>query len=108
MSTDQEEDGSAESKHSQDKSNPSPSQQQQHATVEIGVEVERILGLQELQRLSSPSALGPAVPTNSIPKGSPSSSSYGRNPPQGWSFGSKHFPDLKVTLVTSESKVGRK
>ena len=57
----------AESEDSQDESNPSPSQQQ-HATVEIGVEVESILGLQELQQLSSPSALVPALPTNSAPE----------------------------------------
>ena len=95
----------AESEDSQDESNPSP-HQHQHATVEIGIEVERILGLEELQRLSSPSALSP-VPSNSTPKTSPSSSSDGRNPLQGWSFGSKRFPDLKVTLVTSKSKVGQ-
>ena len=95
----------AESEDSQDESNPSP-HQHQHATVEIGIEVERILGLEELQRLSSASALVP-VPSNSTPKTSPSSSSDGQNAPQGWSFGSKHFPDLKVTLVTSKSKVSQ-
>ena len=107
MSTNQDGNVNAESKDSQAESNPSPSQQQ-HATVEIGVEVESILGLQELQRLSLPSALVPALPTNSAPETSPSSSSHGRSPPPGWSFGSKHFPDLKVTLVTSKTKVGHK
>ena len=90
----------AESEDSQDESNPFPSQQ--HATVEIGIEVERILGLEELQRLSLPSA---HVPSNST--ANTSSSLHGRSPSQGWSFGSKHFPDLRVTLVTPETKVGR-
>ena len=80
---------------SEDKTNPSPSQQQ-HVTVKIGVELEPILDTQELQRRSLSSTLGSDLPTF-----------HGRSTRQGWSFGSKHFPDLKVTLVTSKSKVGQ-
>ena len=64
----------------------------QHAIVKIGIERDQILAQRELKEGPSPN----------LCQNSPEQE-YGTKP--GWNFGSRHFPDLRVTIATSDSKV---
>ena len=64
----------------------------QHAIVKIGIERDPILALKELKE----------GPSSNLCQNSPEQE-YGTKP--GWNFGSRHFPDLRVTIATSDSKV---
>ena len=64
----------------------------QHAIVKIGIERDPILALKELKE----------GPSSDFCQNSPKQE-YGTKP--GWNFGSRPFPDLRVTIATSDSKV---
>ena len=66
----------------------------QHAIVKIGIERDPIVALKPSELKERPSS--------NLCQNSPEQE-YGTKP--GWNFGSSHFPDLRVTIATSDSKV---
>ena len=63
-----------------------------HAIVKIGIETDPKLALKELKE----------GPSSNFCQNSPEQE-YGTKP--SWNYGSRHFPDLRVTIATSDSKV---